>query len=203
MAEHDSENHARTLGDPRTPGGPTGRAALRAPVLVRALPALGVGLGITFTADHSSRLGLLALGILGLASALALIVGALRLPRGEALRDLHLGLGVVYAIAGAVALLLPGTRLSFLLLVLAGWSVISGALELVWGIRRRTDHPFGRDALIVGGGTLALAVVLGLTSDPVSAVGFLGAYAVVVGVFLVIAALSLTRGPSQKEQHAS
>lgn len=198
MAPHEHDAHA--VGDP-VASPPA--VALRPLVLVRALPALGVGLAITFTADHSSQVGLTAVGILGLTTALAVVVGALRLPRGEALRELHLGLGVVYAIAGAIALLLPATRLSFLLLVLAGWSVIAGALELVWGIRHRTDHPFGRDALIVGGGTLALAVVLGLTSDPVSAVGFLGGYAIVVGVFLVIAALSLVWGPSQKEQHAS
>lgn len=203
MAEHDPENDATALGEPSAQARASSPSALRTLVLLRALPALGVGLGITFTADHSSRIGLVALGILGLGTALALVPGALRLPRGEALRELHLGLGVVYGIAGAVALLLPATRLSFLLLVLAGWSVIAGALELVWGIRHRADHLFGRDALIVGGGTLALAVVLGLTSDPVSAVGFLGGYAIVVGVFLVIAALSLVWGPSQKEQHAS
>lgn len=203
MAEPNTGNDATALGRPSAPSGEPGRSALRRAVLLRALPALGVGLGITFTPDHSSRIGLIALGILGLATAIALLAGALRRTRSEALRELHIGLGVVYATAGTVALLLPATRLSFLLLVLAGWSVIAGALELVWGIRHRSDHPFGRDALIVGGGTLALAVVLGLTSDPVSAVGFLGGYAVVVGVFLVIAALSLGGAPSQREQHAS
>lgn len=216
MTEHDPARPAAAPAD-SAHGGRTDGGALRTALVLRALPLLGVGLGITFTADHSSRLGLLALSILGLASAVALAAGALRLPRGEALRDLHLGLAVVNGIAAVLALLLPGTRLSFLLLVLGAWSVIAGALELVWGLRhrraaaqaerQRAGHPIARDALIVGAGTLALALVLALTSDPVSAVGFLGAYGVVVGVFLVIAALSVPRGTAtgtpQKEHSPS
>ena len=216
MTEHDPVGAAAAPAD-QARGRATDGGALRTALVLRALPLLGVGLGITFTADHSSRLGLLALSILGLASAVALAAGALRLPRGEALRDLHLGLAVINGIAGALALVLPGTRLSFLLLVLGAWSVIAGALELVWGLRHRraasaagaspAGHPIARDALVVGAGTLALALVLALTSDPVSAVGFLGAYAAVVGVFLVIAALSVPRGTAtgtpQKEQSPS
>ncbi|WP_169080289.1 hypothetical protein [Microcella alkalica] len=211
MTELDpARDDASAVGAPA--GDPVEAGALRAAMIARALPAIGVGLGITFTADHSSRLGLLALGVLGLASAVALVGGALRLPRGEALRDLHLGLGVVAGLAGAIALVLPGTRLSFLLLILGAWATIAGALELVWGLRHRrgaagaragAGHPVARDALIVGAGTLALALVIALISDPVSAVGFLGAYGVVVGVFLVIAALSLPRGTASKEHSPS
>jgi ABC-type dipeptide/oligopeptide/nickel transport system permease subunit len=48
-----------------------------------------------------------------------------------------------------------------------------------------------------------LAVVLAFVGDPVSAVGFFGAYAVVLGVFLVIAGLSARWSTQLKEHTAS
>ena len=181
---------------------PESRALGRA-VLLRAAPLLVAGLVITFTADHSARLGLLALGLLGAALAATLGFPALGLPRDEPLRGLHATLAGLALATGAVALLRLDAGLPFLLVIASGWAVLSGAVELVWGIRHRTRHAVARDAIVVGGATLALAVVLASVADSISAVGFLGAYAIVVGVFLVIAALSLTWGASQKEHSPS
>ncbi|KQV25895.1 MULTISPECIES: hypothetical protein [unclassified Microcella] len=181
---------------------PEPRAIARA-VLLRAAPLLIAGLVITFTADHSPRLGLLALGLLGAALGAAVGLPALGLPRDEPLRGLHAMLAGLALVTGALALLRLDAGLPFLLVIAGGWAVLSGAVELVWGIRHRTHHPFARDAIVVGGATLVLAVVLAIVADSISAVGFLGAYAILVGVFLVIAALSLTRGASQKEHSPS
>jgi uncharacterized membrane protein HdeD (DUF308 family) len=181
------------------------RSGSRAPsgaVLARALPLLITGLAITFSADHSAQRGLLALGLLTAALAAVLGFFALRMAKGDALRGLHTTLGLIALVTSVVALLRWESELAFLLVIAGGWAVLSGAAELVWGIRYRRRHEFSRDARIVGGGTLLLAVVLALVADPVSAVGFLGAYSVVVGVFLVIAALSFTRNVSQKESIA-
>lgn len=164
-----------------------------APVL-RAVPAIAVGLAITFIADHSALLGLVMLAIFGLASALVLVVTSLRLDRAEPVRTLHRGLALVAASVGllaAAAAALIGSALPVLLLLVGGYAVLAGALELVWGIRHRDRSPLARDGVVIGIGTLALAVVLALVADPVSAVGFFGAYAVMLGIFLVIAGLSL------------
>lgn len=164
-----------------------------APVL-RALPAIVVGLSITFTADHSAQLGLVMLAVFGLGSAVALFGTSLGMTPAEPLRGLHRGLALIAALAGVLALVAAlgqGGALPVLLLLIGGYAVLAGALELVWGIRHRGLSPLARDGVIVGAGTLALAVIVALVADPVSAVGFLGAYGIVLGIFLMIAGFSL------------
>lgn len=190
---------------PTTDGRDATHSAWLAPVL-RAVPAIAVGLAITFIADHSALLGLIMLAVFGLASALVLLVTSLRLERTDALRGLHRGLAIVSAAAGvlaAVAAAVVGSALPVLLLLVGGYAVIAGALELVWGIRHRDRSPLARDGVVIGIGTLALAVVLALVADSVSAVGFFGAYAVVLGVFLIIAGFSLRWSATHKEPVAS
>lgn len=176
-----------------------------APVL-RAVPAIAVGLVITFTADHSPALGLLMLGTFGLATALTLALTSARMRRGEPLRPLHRGLAIIAGLAGALAIVVlttVGSGLALLLLLIGGYAVLAGALELVWGIRHRDRSPLARDAVVIGVGTLVLAVVLALVGDAVSAVGFFGAYAVVLGIFLLIAGLSLKWSAPARETSAS
>jgi len=174
-----------------------------APVL-RAVPALVVGLSITFIADHSPLLGLIMLGGFGIATAIVLVLTSLRMVPGEPMRPLHRGLALITGLAGALALVAVATTttagLGMLLLLVGGYAVLAGGLELVWGIRHRDRSPLARDAIVIGVGTLALAVVLAFVGDPVSAVGFFGAYAVVLGVFLVIAGFS-ARWSSQLKEH--
>ncbi len=177
-----------------------------APVL-RAVPALIVGLSITFIADHSALIGLIMLGAFGLATAAVLVLTDVRMRRGEPLKLLHRGLAVITGIAGLLALLVVATTttagLGMLVLLVGGFAVLAGGLELVWGIRHRDRSALARDAVVIGAGTLALAVVLAFVGDPVSAVGFFGAYAVVLGVFLVIAGLSARWSTQLKEHTAS
>ena len=164
-----------------------------APVL-RALPAVAAGLAITFTADHSPAIGLIMLSVFGLGSATILLGTVLRLPRTQALGGLHRTLAVIAAVVGALAvvvLLTGAAGLPLFLLLVGGYAVLAGALELVWGLRHRGRDAFARDAIVIGTGTLALALVLAFVGDAVSAVGFFGAYAVIIGVYLVIAGFSL------------
>jgi uncharacterized membrane protein HdeD (DUF308 family) len=175
--------------------------------LLRAAPALVVGLSITFIADHSALVGLVMLGVFGLASAAVLTITGARMSRAEPMRPLHRGLAVITGLAGLLALVVVATAttavLGMLVLLVGGYAVLAGALELVWGIRHRERSPLARDAVVIGVGTLALAVVLAFVGDPVSAVGFFGAYAVVLGIFLVIAALSARWSTQPKENGAS
>jgi hypothetical protein len=171
------------------------------------------GLLITFTADHSAAFGLLVLGGLGLASALALALGAWSLQHGEPTRTLGFGLAIIAALAGSAALLSTGAGLPLLLLIAGGYALLSGAFEFIWGLRHRGSpatggqhqgsHPLSRDAMTAGAATVVFALVLALVSDPVSAVGFLGAWAVVLAVYLVIAGLSTRWSAHPKESPAS
>ncbi|MBU1250869.1 MAG: hypothetical protein KJ659_04065 [Actinobacteria bacterium] len=181
------------------------RSPWLAPVL-RAVPALIVGLSITFIADHSALVGLIMLGAFGLATAAVLVLTDVRMRRDEPLKLLHRGLAVITGVAGLLALVVVSTTttagLGMLVLLIGGFAVLAGGLELVWGIRHRDRSALARDAVVIGGGTLALAVVLAFVGDPVSAVGFFGAYAVVLGVFLVIAGLS-ARWTAQPKEHTA
>ncbi|QNO37455.1 DUF308 domain-containing protein [Protaetiibacter sp. SSC-01] len=179
--------------------------------LARAVPALVLGVVVTFSPDHSSGLGLVGFGVLAVLWAAVLLASGLRADRG--IRGLVLLQGVVTALAGIAALSIPDRGVGTLVLLVSAWGIIAGALETVNGIRFRRTRPVARDWIATG----ALAVLLGLVfllvpqsyTDPyaveekgevvytgtvtadVLLVGLLGAWAVIVGVQLAIAAVSL------------
>jgi len=174
--------------------------------VLRAVPAIAIGLTITFTADHSALIGLVMLSVFGIATAAVLTLTSLRTGRGEPVRSLHRGLALFAGLAGALALVVvvtAGAGLPLFLLLVGGYAVLAGAFELVWGMRHRGRSPLARDAVFIGIGTLALAIVLALVADPVSAVGFFGAYAVMLGIFLLIVGFSLKWSTPVKEGVAS
>ena len=117
-----------------------------------------------------------------------------RVDRLLAQRQLHRGLAVIAAIVSAASFALvaglDGNLLPFLLLALGAYGVFAGAYEVVWGLRHRGLSPLARDGITVGAGTVILALILVAVGDSVSAVGFFGAYAVIVGVYHALAAAS-------------
>jgi uncharacterized membrane protein HdeD (DUF308 family) len=175
--------------------------------IARAIPAIVVGLVITFTPDHSATMGLISLGAFGATTAIVLVLSSLRLRAGEPVRSLHRGLSVIAAVVAATAFALvaglEGNLLPFLLLALGAYGVFAGAYEVVWGLRHRGVSPLARDAITVGAGTVMLALILVAVGDSVSAVGFFGAYAVIVGVYLVIAGFSAKWADTPKEHSTS
>jgi uncharacterized membrane protein HdeD (DUF308 family) len=96
---------------------------------------------------------------------------------------------------GLFAALIPQTEptaqaLAFVYLV-AGLAVISGALELYLSNRKGFRTRAGKDGLISAALGLALGLLFLIAPlDIVSAVGFFGAYLVINGVHLAIAALT-------------
>lgn len=89
------------------------------------------------------------------------------------------------AIAAAVALFFVESPATFAV-TLAAWALMSGVLEFVGSALQSRAR---QDALFMGGLGILLAILLLLVrEDQVAALGFLGAYAVIGGVFLGIAA---------------
>lgn len=178
--------------------------------LLRALPALAVGLVITFSADHSALFGLVAFGAFALSSGILIGWGARRLDDPH-LRATTFVLGSIAALCGAAALAFstsgPGTL--FLMLIIFG--ATTGFLELYLGLRGRGRHDAARDWLAVGVLTSVLAIaillvpadyalpwsaddrgvaVTGILTSQIIVVGIFGAYAILVGVYLAIGGLS-------------
>ena len=164
--------------------------------IVRAIVAFVPAIVITFTPDHSPEFGLLVFGSFALVNGLVLAILGWRTLDGVS-RRLTLIQGIVGILAGAIALALHGGGLAVFLYIVSVWAAVTGFVELYSGIRSRGRSPYARDWTAAGALTALLALVfLLLPPHPVVSVGLLGAYFVVLGVFLVIAGLSLKWAPT-------
>src|SRR5688500_18732034 len=132
----------------------------------RALLALALGLVITFTTGHTPEFGLLVFGVFALASGLWLAAGSIG-PKSEPIaRTAFRAQSIIGVAAGIAALALPGGGTGYLIWILSGWAIVTGALELVSGIRARGRLAGWTDWVTVGGATLLLgAVVLVIPPD--------------------------------------
>jgi uncharacterized membrane protein HdeD (DUF308 family) len=173
--------------------------------LLRAAAAVAFAVVVTFSPDHSAPLGYLALGGYGIIAGATLLWGGFTVTGGQ--RVMLVAQGAVLAVAGALALLFMNGGLPFLVLLLSGAAVITGALELVSGLR--TTGPLRRDRIFVGILTIVLAIAVlvvppglsvptsgidgdtGVLTASTIIVGVLGAYLAIIGVYLAIAAFSL------------
>lgn len=189
------------------PTSPAANTGWVVPVL-RAVPALVLGLVITFSPDHSAAFGLVAFGLYALVAGAVLLVSALRGLFEAGARLLFVLQAIVTLLAGIAAMVLPGGGTPYLVWVLSAWAVLAGALELVNGLRHRRTSPAARDWILTGALTLLLGVAVLLVppglaisyagpdevtrvlTDAIVVVGMLGAWAVIVGVQLAIAAVS-------------
>jgi uncharacterized membrane protein HdeD (DUF308 family) len=172
--------------------------------VARAIPAIVVALVVAFTPNHSSVVGLLVFGAFAVASGLLTGILTWRtLPAGTG-RTLLLTQAATTLVAGVLALALQGFGLGFLLYLVSVWAAITAILELVTGLRGRGEAP-AKDWIAMGGLTGILALVfLVLPLTDLVAVGLFGAYGAVLGIYLVIAGLSLrwgtqTGAPTVKE----
>jgi hypothetical protein len=172
--------------------------------LLRAVPALILAVVVTFTPDHSSPLGLIALGGYGLVAGAVIVWGGVRSKGIE--RAILVAQGGILAAVGIIALVSTGGGLPYLIFLVSSVAAITGFLELYLGLR---GGPLRRDRLFVGAVTalLALGVLIvppgleqtttgvdgptGVLTASTIVVGALGAYLAVIGVYLVIAGLSM------------
>lgn len=159
---------------------------------LRAIMLMITGLVITFTPGHSGRFGLVALGILALVNSVALGLVALGLATTETARGLHLWQALVSLVVGAMVLALQEAGMILLLWALVFWALLTGVAEFFYGFRLARGHLLRRDWMTQGAMTVALAlVVLVQPADSVAVVGFLGAWAIVQGVYMAIASVAL------------
>jgi uncharacterized membrane protein HdeD (DUF308 family) len=188
----------------------TGRSGLPAWVVPasRAVVALIVGFAITFTTAHSAAFGLVAFGLFAVIEGAIVCAGAVGDRGARGARGLFVVQGALTVIAGIAALVLPQGGVPYFVWVVSAWAVVTGALELVSGIRARGRAAAARDWMIMGALTLILAIaflvvppdyrqalggierITGELTSSVVLVGIFGAWAIVVGALLGIAAVS-------------
>jgi uncharacterized membrane protein HdeD (DUF308 family) len=188
------------------------RAAYWPVPIARAIPAAGLGLVITFSADHSARLGLIVFGIFGIVSGIVIAVAsALRLA-DSGVRSFFIAQGAVTVVAGVLSIVATGGGVQYLFLIVTVFAAITGFLELYSGLRTRGRFVGSGDWMAMGAFTAAAAVVFVLIppgfsqtftgpdgvvrvlDSAVVAVGLLGAYGAIAAVYLLIAGLSAKWG---------
>jgi uncharacterized membrane protein HdeD (DUF308 family) len=169
---------------------------------LRAAVSLAVGFFITFSQSHAASIGLLALAIFSIAFAITNAVASAIWGKGLAaieampltLVSLLIGIFSLMALSLDSNLSNQGAQTAFIGLVTV-WGLVSGAFELYLARRASLKTSHGREFLM----SAILSAVLGLLFlvaplDIVSAVGFFGAYLIVSGVQLGVAAAT----PSSK-----
>jgi hypothetical protein len=184
--------------------------------LARAIPAAALTCVITFAGGfYTPEYGLASFGGYAIVVGVLGVVLALRLFGAGVLRTVFLIQAVVSVAAGAVALIGLRGGLPVLLVVIALWGIIAGALELYAGIRSRGRRAVARDWIFVGALTVLFAVVClvippgyvqrynapgdggaRILNASVMVVGALGIYGAIVAVYLAIAGFSLRFGAS-------
>jgi uncharacterized membrane protein HdeD (DUF308 family) len=168
-------------------------AANWGPLALRGLAALLFGLVVLFWPGLVLAVLALLFGIYAAVDGAITLGPALRASDRGARRWLPLAEGAVGVIAGLVAIFWPGMTLNGLVYIIAVWAVATGALKILTAIRLRAEVENGW--LLAGSGALSglfgilLAVLAG--SDVPLLAPFIGAFAVVVGLALIVFAFRL------------
>jgi uncharacterized membrane protein HdeD (DUF308 family) len=158
-----------------------GLAAIILGVLSLILP------GVTFLSL------VLAFGVYALVDGTISILSAAVREPAESLWGSIIFRGIASIVAGLFALFWPGISALVLLLVIASWALVSGILEIATAIRLRRH--IRRTWVFALGGILSVAFGVVLFITPAAgaiALGlWVGAYALVFGVTLVVSAFRL------------
>ncbi|MGV8912186.1 MAG: hypothetical protein ACOH14_06155 [Rhodoglobus sp.] len=177
--------------------------------LARAIPAIALAIAVTFSADHSARLGLVTLASFTLVTGAVILTASVLSPDRGIARSLSIAQGAVTLATAIAAFVATGGGQAYFVFLLTAFAAITGFIELYLGLRSRGRNASSRDWVFVGSLTALLALVVLLVppgfSQPytgpdgidreltasIVVVGLLGAYWAILGVYLVIAALSL------------
>jgi len=169
---------------------------------LRGLAAMLFGLVVLFWPGLILAVLSLFFGIYALVDGGVVLVPALRASDRGARKRLPLAEGTVGVIAGLAALLWPGLTTDGLIYVIVGWAVVTGILKMLTAIVLRSEVENGW--LLAGGGALSvlfgviLAALVG--SDLPSLAPFIGVFAVVVGLALIVFAFRIR--DRRRDQHA-
>lgn len=173
-------------------------------LFLRAVLIAAIGFAITFTAPLHENLafnravfvvlcaGLVALGVLRVALS--------RRQRGEQPSVVGRSAVLLAAVAllAGIATLVTSAESSFTLIVIL-WATLGALLEGFIGLRTGN-----RDSVMAGALSGILAVALSFASaDLVAVIGFLGAYGILTGVYLAIAAFDFSPAPGTEPASAN
>ena len=131
------------------------------------------------------------------------IASGIKAARNGERRGMLIHEGIVDLAAGTVAVLWPAITLVALVWIVAIWAIVSGALMLWAAFTLNLDH--GRWWLALGGIASLIFGILLVVQPLIGAVVltlWIGAYALVFGIFLLILAFQLHSRKEERERKA-
>lgn len=160
------------------------------------LVALRGALAVIFGIVTLAWPGLTLLALIFLWGFYALVDGISSIALGAAVqghRWANVLIGVVGVLAGLVAILLPGETAVVLLVIIAVWAIVAGAVQIVAGIALRRSIAHAWFLIVTGALTLVLGVVL--LFDPgagaLALVTTIAVFALIWGISLILMAFRL------------
>lgn len=169
-------------------------------LIARAIPTLIAALVITFSRNHAAEVGLVVFVGFGLIVAPIVLLGSFYVDVEKVVKNSMAIQAIATAVAAAIAAATVGEGLGALVLVISIWAAITGAAELYAGYRC-SEKAISRELLAIGGITALLAIVVAaIPMNDVYVVGIFGAYAAILGVFQIIAGISLRSSFTHKQR---
>jgi uncharacterized membrane protein HdeD (DUF308 family) len=174
-------------------------------LLVRGVLAFGFGLLCFAYPGVTLPVLVIMFGIYAVVDGLLAIAAAITRAQGQERWWSTLIEGIVGSMIGVLILAWPGITALGILYLIATWAIVTGIFKILAAIRLRR-HIIGEWLLLLSG---AASVVCGLLlffmsgSGALAVLFWIGAYAVTIGIFLVMVALRLRRWVAQPIEQPS
>lgn len=179
------------------PHDPAALRSLAAPTLVRALVTLVFAAGTIFVTAPSLGLSIWLLGLWMAGTGACVLWSDLRSREHAsfdlgALASVPRSTGIMWVLGGIAVVMIPGTA-PVLALIASLVLFLVGLPEGWLGTSRRSQHPLAKDWQIVGlvNAAAAIGVLLVAGLGPHAILGVVGGGAIIAGVLLLLAGLSL------------
>lgn len=164
-------------------------------LLIRGIAAVLFGLAAFAWPGLTIEFLVLAFGILLLLDGVSTLVQALRNREASADRWLWLLEGALGTVLGALILLMPGIATLYLVVLVAAWSILGGAVRIAVAIRMR--RKIEGAGLLGASGVLSILLAVAIIALPyaglVSIAWIIGFWAIALGTLFMLAALRLRR----------
>ncbi|WP_438026787.1 HdeD family acid-resistance protein [Sorangium sp. So ce233] len=162
-------------------------------LVLRGIAALGMGLLTLLLPGHSLGALVVVFGVYLVVESLIALAGAARCARlGQRWRA-NAAHGLISLAGGIVTLAWPGLSVLILLYLVAAWAIVGGIKDIVVAVRFR--HRIAGEWLLAFAGVIAVALgvlVMALPSaGALALVLWVGAYAMVLGVSLLISGFAM------------
>jgi uncharacterized membrane protein HdeD (DUF308 family) len=173
--------------------------------IIRGVLAIIFGLIALFAPIATAIVLAIVIGAYAIVTGVFDIIEAIR-HRGSSSMVLQIVLGAVSILFGILVLVWPGISLTVLVIMVAIWAIIIGALQIVSSVRHRAVPNSGWVWGIIGG---ALSVLFGILvliwpgTGLVTIIWIIGIWAIVWGIILIVLGVQLRKAARMNEADAS